>query len=318
MLTKLAWRNIWRNRRRSLIVLAAIVIGLVTLVLTDGISNGMLKQMLENQIGSHLAHIQIHKKGFNDNKIIQNYLPGPEKVEEIVRTNLAVASYSKRVITFGIISSASTSSGISLVGVEPAREAEVTKIKPSIVEGTYLSGKQREIVIGKRLAEKLAVEVGDKVVVMASTLDGQIGSDAFRIAGLYETFSSDFDRAFVYIGLEHAQRMLALGDGISEIALLAKNVAQLAQIKAEIARQLGETYEVMTYAELIPLFVMLLGVIKESLLIFYLIIGIATIFGIVNAMLMSVFERIREFGVLIATGMRSAQLFGMILIEALF
>lgn len=318
MLFKLAWRNIWRNARRSLIILTSVIVGLVAIVLYDSISNGMIVQMLDNQIGTQVSHIQIHRKGFNDNKIIQNYVPDPKKAEMVIRKNPDVLHYSKRVISYGILSSASSSSGVSLMGINPQQEEKVTTIKKSLVEGEYLSGKQHEIVIGKKLAEKLDVGIGDKVVAMASALGGNIGSDVFRVVGIYQTFSSEFDKVSVYISIESARKMLELGNDISEFALIIDNLDKQQQIKTALQSGLNDNYEVLTYKELLPLLVMQVEVYQESIFIFYAIIGVATIFGIINTMLMSVFERIREFGVLMAVGMKNNRLFRMILLEAFF
>lgn len=316
MLFRIAWRNLWRNSRRSLIVLVSVIIGVVALIIMDALSIGMVEQMLENQIGSHVAHIQVHKKGFTDNKIIQNYIPNSTAVETALQNTDGIKYYSSRVLTFGLLSSATNSSGVYLVGIDPQEEEKVTKIKRSLVEGEYLSGKEREIVIGKSLAEKLGVELGDKVVAMATALDGTVGSDVFRIVGLYQTFSSEFDKTTIYITLDNAQRMLGLGDKLTEFAIIVDNTKFLDRIKASLKSQLGENYEVFTYRDLLPLLVMQMDLYKETIWIFYLIIGIAMVFGIVNTMLMSVLERIREFGVLMAIGMKNARLFIMILLEA--
>ncbi|NIW79399.1 MAG: FtsX-like permease family protein [Calditrichae bacterium] len=179
-----------------------------------------------------------------------------------------------------------------------------------------MSGKEREIVIGKRLAEKLGVELGDKVVAMATTLEGTVGSDVFRIVGLYQTFSSEFDKTTIYVPLSNAQRMLELGDKLTEFAIIIENTKLLDRVKASLKSQLGENYEVLTYRDLLPLLVMQIDLYKETIWIFYLIVGIAMVFGIINTMLMSVLERIREFGVLMAIGMKNTRLFIMILIEA--
>ncbi len=317
MLLTLAWRNIWRNPRRSLIVMSSVVIGLMAIMIYDALSQGMMNQMLENQVGAHVAHLQIHKKGFNDNKIIQNYVPNPGAVETALQNHPNVAHYSKRVLTFGIISSTTASSGVSLVGIEPDREARVTKISRSLIAGRYLSGAPHEIVIGQKLAEKLDVGLGDKVVAMASALGGSIGSDMFRVVGVYRTFSSEFDKISVYISLQSAQNLLELGDNVSEFAVITKNLDKELELKNDLVAVLGDQYEVLTYQELLPLLIMQVDMYRESIFIFYAIIGLAMVFGIINTMLMSVFERIQEFGVLMAIGFKNSRLFVMILLEAL-
>jgi putative ABC transport system permease protein len=316
MLIKIAWRNIWRNKRRSLIVLTSIVIGAIAVILTDGLSNGMLGQMLTNQINSGVSQIQIHKKGFKDNKTVQNYIPDYHKVEEVLKNTQQIKCYSKRAITFGLLSSATNSSGVYINGIIPSEEEKVSDIKSSVNEGSYLGNNARGIVIGKGLAEKLEVGIGDKVVALASTPDGTVGSDVFRITGIYETSSTEFDRMNVYIQLREAQQLLGIGDNIYEFAILTTDYNQVTQVKDEIVSKLSDKYEVLSYIDLLPMLIIQLDLYKESMLIFSVIVGIALIFGITNVMLMAVFERIREFGVLKSIGMKNTKLFSMIITES--
>jgi putative ABC transport system permease protein len=317
MLLIIAWRNIWRNKRRSLIVLSSVVVGVIAAILVDGLSNGMLKQMLFNQINSNVSHIQIHKKGFHDNKTVQNYIPDYQKAVQAVKNNPSVKYYSERVITFGLLSSASNSSGVYINGVNPGQEQNVTNISKSIVEGSYLRGEGRDIVIGKSLAEKLGVGIGDKVVAMSNTPDGSVGSDVFRVKGIYETFSSEFDRINIYIPIVKAQQMLDIGDNVHEIAIITTDYEHAEQVKNEIASQIdGNEYEVLSYSDLLPMLILQMDFYKETMIIFNLIIGLALIFGIINVMLMSVLERIREFGVLMSVGMKNSKLFTMIITES--
>lgn len=318
MLFTLAWRNIWRNYRRSVLVLLSVVIGLIAIILYDSLSIGMIQQMLDNQIGAHVSHIQIHKKGFNDNKVIQNYLPDPDKVRQALAQQENVAHFSERVISFGIVSSPTGASGVSLVGIFPQEEAQITKIKSSLVEGRYLGEAAHEIVIGKKLAEKLDVGLGDKVVAMASALSGAIGSDVFRVVGIYETFSSEFDKLYAYVYLSNLQQMLEFKSQVSEFAIILRSLERGNEVQTALLRELGDDYEVLTYRQLLPLLVMQVDVYRETIFIFYAIIGIAMMFGIINTMLMSVFERIHEFGVLMAVGMKNRRLFAMVLLEAFF
>jgi putative ABC transport system permease protein len=316
MLLTIAWRNIWRNKRRSLIVLSSVAVGLVAILLNDGLSIGMVRQIFENQIGSHVSHIQIHSTGFNDNKVITNSMTEPANVESVLARTPGIVHYSRRVVTYGLLSSAVNSSGCIIVGVDPGKEQEVTSISRSVVEGTYLTGKPHEVVIGKKLAEKLGVGIGDKVVGMASTMSGSVGADMFRIVGLFQTVSSEFDKSYMFISLPSAQEMLEMDSAVSEFAIITEDRRDAEQIREGLASALGPSYEVLTYADIMPLMISQMRIYEESMYIVYVIVGLAMIFGIVNTMLMSVFERIREFGVLMAIGMKNSRLVGMILLEA--
>jgi putative ABC transport system permease protein len=316
MLLKIAWRNIWRNARRSLIVIISIVVGLVAILLNDALSIGMIQQIFDNQIRSHVSYLQIHAKGFNENKVIQNRIARPDTVEPLLKEDPEVQAYSRRVVTFGLVSSASNSSGSMLIGVEPDREAQVTSIRASIIQGHYLTGKRHEIIIGKSMAEKLGVSVGGKLVGMASMVSGAVGSDLFRVVGIFETVSSEFNKSFVYISLENAQEMLELGASVSEFAIITHNRERVEPLKHRLAARLGPGFEVLSYADLLPLMIAEMEMYKETAYVVYVIVGLAMIFGIINAMLMSVFERIHEFGVLMAMGMKNTRLFLLVLTEA--
>ncbi|MFA6233353.1 MAG: FtsX-like permease family protein [Bacteroidota bacterium] len=317
MLFTIAWRNVWRNRRRSQIVMVSIIVGVVAVMFNDGLSVGMVHQMLSNQIGSHVSHIQIHAKGFNDNRVIQNYIHKPAAVEQALDHAKGVQHWSKRVITFGLLSSAVNSSGGLIVGVDKHREPEVTSIRSSLISGSYLSGKPHEVVIGRRLADRLKVDIGDKVVGMASALNGDVGSDLFRVVGIFETVSSDFDKMYMFTSLENAQNMLELSGNVLEYAIIVDDISQVVSITSALRRELGAEYEVLSYIDLLPLLVAQVEMYNKTMYIIYLIIGLAMVFGIINTMLMSVFERIQEFGVLMAIGMKNSYVFRMVMAEAL-
>lgn len=318
MLAKIAWRNIWRNTRRSAIVMLSVIVGVVALIFTDGLTNGMIRQMLFNQISSNIAHVQIHGKGFFDNKIVQNLIPDKEKAEKALEENPEVKAYSERVVAYGLLSSATNSSGVYINGVNPEEESKVSIIKESIIEGNFLNEGEREIVLGKKLADKLDVGLGDKVVAMSNTPEGDIGSELFRISGIFETFSSDFDKSYIYIPIGTAQRMLNVGNKIHEIAVVLNEYQKAEDVQKIIKNELPDSYEVLSYQDILPLLLMQMDLYQELMLIINLIIGLALVFGIINSMLMAVFERINEFGVLMSIGMKNYKIFLMVIYEALF
>ena len=316
MTLRIAWRNLWRNRRRSAIVLASVAVGTVAVILNDGLSVGMIGQVFENQIGSYVSDIQVHRRGFRDNPVIGDLVPDPGRVREVLGRTAGVTAWTERVVTFGLLSSATASSGINLIGVDPTTEPQVTTAAKWSFEGRYLGGGPREIVIGRKLAEKLEVGPGDRVVAMASGVGGDIGSAMFRVAGVFTTVSSEFDRSYAFVPIGSAREMLDCGDGVSEFAIVTADRPAAPAAARSIAASLGDGYEALSYVDLLPLMVAQMEVYRESIYIVYVIIGLAMFFGIVNTMLMSVYERIREFGVLMAVGMGSRALFTMVVAEA--
>lgn len=317
MMLTLAWRNIWRNRRRSIIVILSIVVGLFIIILDESLERGFMAQLLDNQINAHLSHVQVHRKGFTDNPVVQSTIPDPARVAALVDTDRSVAAWSRRVIVYGLVNSATASSGVAIVGVDPAAEQGITNIAQSVAEGKYLGGSPREALIGRKLAEKLDVRVGDKIVIMATTRRGEVGSDLFRVAGVYRSSGAEFERTFLYITLPAAQKMLFDEPALSEIVVRMKERTRADTLSARLRAELGPAYEAHSYREAQPMLIAQLELYEQMMYLIYIIVGLAMIFGIVNAMLMSIFERIREFGVLMAMGMQPARLFRMIMLEAI-
>jgi putative ABC transport system permease protein len=316
VLIKLAWRNIWRNKRRSLIVVGSVVVGVIAAILMDALQGGMIHQMLFNQINLNVSNVQIHKKGFRDKKNVSNFIANPSEVEAILKKQPNVKYYSKRVITFGLLSSSDNSGGVYIYGINPEKEKFISIIGKSIVKGKYFTGGEREIVLSKRLAEKLNVGLGDKVVAMANTPSGSIGSEVFRVVGIFKTASSEFDKTTIFIPLPTAQRMLNIKGKVHEFAIITDKYENAELVTKSLRKKLDDKFEAFSYTELLPLLVLQMDLYKQLLVIVNLIIALALIFGIINAMLMAVYERIQEIGVLMSIGMKNSKIFSMILTEA--
>lgn len=316
MLIKIAWRNLWRNSRRSLIILTSIVIGIIVTVLNDSLGVGMMNQMLDNQIMSYSSHIKIHKKGFNNDKILKNYIPDPENIVETLNNNPKIKLFGKRITTLGLINSANNSAGIMLLGVEPDKERSLSYIKKYLTRGKFLTGASHEILIGQKMADKLEVDIGDKLVIIAADLHGATQTELFKVTGIYKSSSSEFDKMNVYVSLADAQRMLELKNGITEISMLLNKPEESGLIKKGLLKSLPDGYEVLTYQELLPLIMSYLEIYDQAIYIFYLITAFAVLFGIINTMLMSVFERIHEIGVIMSIGMKNSKIFLMFILEA--
>ncbi len=316
MLINIAWRNIWRNSRRSLLVMVSLIVGVVAVMGLDGLMNGMLNQMLFNRINTDVGHIQIHKKGYRDNVEVNAFIPNKEKVEQTLRQNNNIKYFAKRVKNYGLISSSRNSTGVSINGIDINAEPNVSNIKDFVKVGKYLSGTKREILISKRTAEKLSVKLGRTVVLRSNTPDGSIGIQAYKVCGFFETFSSEFDKTNIFITNEEAQKLLNVGDNIYEYTLILKDFTTAENIDEQLTTSLGNDFEVLNFRELLPTVIMQMDMTKEMMFVINLIVGVALIFGIINTMLMAVFERIREFGVLKSIGLKNRQLFAMIIYEA--
>lgn len=322
MFFKIALRNLLRNKRRTLIILSSIIIGVASTLIYDSINAGMMNQMLVNQINTYYSHIQIHKKGFNDNRLITSYIPDYRKIEDVMQKQDFIINYSKRVIAFGMLSSANSSAGISMVGIEPEREKNVSDIHKMLIEGRYPNGKPNEILISKKMAEKLEVSLGDKVVAMAADMKGKVNSELFRVVGIYRSHTGEFDKIFVYVPIENARTILGIGNNVSEISIITSSSDSVFSFKKQLTAAIKTSgynitdAEILTYQESLAMIMYLLEIWKQTSIIIYLIIALAVLFGVINTMLMSVFERVNEIGVLMSIGMKNSGIFSMIVLEA--
>ncbi len=324
MLGKIAWRNILRNKRRSLILTVSILVGVFALVLTRTFVRGFMEQMLTNQIGTDAGYIQIHKAGYQADPSIDNSMDSPNLLREFLKGDSTMIQYSERLRTYGLVSSAYNSAGVAIVGIAPDKEKKVTTMFQSIVEGEYLTGESDQIIISTAIAEKLKAEIGDKVVIMASQSDDSVGSEGCRICGIYRTSNSGFDQSHVYVPIQSLRQMLNVRDMVSEFVINPIHRNQMSVVMNILHNQISATsnspdkFEIMSYEEMLPLFVMQLGLYDQIFYVIYGIIAIALIFGIIDVMLMAVLERTHEFGVAMAVGMSTGKIFRMILIEAFF
>jgi putative ABC transport system permease protein len=318
MISKIAWRNILRNKRRSLILAVSVMIGVIAIVLTDAFSIGMMQQMLTNQIGADAGYIQIHRKGYQADPALKYSMTDTAPVRAVLARENSTCEICERLRSFGLVSSAYNSSGVSIVGIVPGQERKITTVHDHIVKGSYLSDRPGEILLSTSTAEKLRVGLGDKVVVMASRLDGSVGSEACRVVGIFETFDSGFDQTHVYIPLVTARQMLGAAGRVSEFVVNPFEATRTDSVAARLTAELPPSFEVLTYKQMLPILVMQIQLYDQTIYIFYAIIAIALIFGIVNTMLMAVLERTHEFGVDMSIGMANRRIFGMILTEALY
>jgi len=317
MLMLIAWRNIWRNRKRSLIILAAVAFGIWAGLFSMGLMNGMYDQMIATGVSTRLGHIQIHTPDFRERPDVTKTIPDGPAVLQQVRGRDDVLAAAGRSVVSGMATSPETATGVTVLGIDPAADAGVFDVAEYILEGDWFQTDRRNpIVIGAKLAERLDVRLGKKVVLQGQSPDGSIGAGAFRIVGIFRTPSSAFDETTVFAIQDDIQRVFGLGQAIHEIVLRLAEHEDIGTVQLAL-QQAHPDLAVETWKELAPELAVTADLGNQMLYIFMIIILLALIFGITNTMLMGVLERIRELGVLKALGMKSGRMFAMVLLETL-
>ncbi len=316
MITQLAWKNIWRNKRRSFILITAAALGLWGGVFTIAMMNGMWEAMINNYIDRTTGHIQIHSKGFLKEKTLNNYLRNGDQIIYKLYDNKNIVGVSGRVIVDGLVSSPHASSGIKIVGINFDNEKKVTTIGSALKEGKFFSHSPDQVVLGKKLAEMLKVELRSKIVISFQGLDGSIIYAALRVVGIFETESSTSDRMQLFVKENDLFKLLDTSPIYHEIAIRVVNGETADYILPNLKKEFSN-YDVDSWLELSPMFKYGEASFDIQLYFFMAIILFGLLFGIVNTMLMSVLDRVREFGVLLAVGMKRLKLFRLIMLESI-
>jgi len=321
MYLQLAWRNIWRNTRRTAIILTAVVIGVWSMVMLGALMRGIAVGMIKNGISTLTGHIQIHHKGYRNDPAIENSITDPTVVEKALEGALPQgAEWTTRVRVNAVASNARHSSGVTLVGIEPSSEAKVSFIGAAVSQGRYLNSDDRNgIFIGEALMKKFDTRPGRKLVLMSQNTDGEIASRAFRIVGIFKAEMEATEKQFVFVTRRASQKMLGLDGDISEISILLPGKPDHREVYHLLKTALPSAeFEVNTWCELLPFQTAYLKLLDGFMWIWYLVVFVAMGFGIVNTTLMAVFERMREFGLLKALGMKPWWILRGVLTESLF
>lgn len=319
MYLQMAWRNIWRNPRRTIIILLAIIIGVWNMIFLGALTRGMEAGMIKNGISTLTGNIQIHHKDYRTDPVVENSMADPGAMEAAIERILPRgARWAGRVRVNAIASNARNSSGVTLVGIDPEREAQVSFIGQAVEQGRYLMPKDMYgIVVGKTLLDKFETKIGHKLVLMSQDMDREISSRAFQIVGVYRAEMAATEKEFVFVTLPAAQQMLKIDKGISEISIILPDQQDNRRTASALKDEFfDDTYEINTWRELLPILNAYLKLSDGFMLIWYLVVFIAMGFGIVNTTLMAVFERMREFGLLKALGMKPWWIIREVLLES--
>ncbi len=318
----IAWRNLWRNKRRSLVVISSIALGIFAMILSMGLMNGMNRQMVENTISTSLGHIAVHRTGFHDNmKLEYNFSPA-RSILSAIDAEKNIKAYAARIKSQCMLRSSEASRGVMIVGIDPEREKKLTKIYEYMAKDNgsgFLSGPMDDsILISKSLAKRLDLLVGDKLVVMIQDREKEIVGVGMTVKGLFETPVESFDKFVAFTGLATMQRITGLDTNISEINILLHDKNDVDQVKKKLIKTLNNPgLEVLSWKDMAPGLVSAVRLFDTMMYIFFAIVFITVIFSIANTLIMAIMERFHEIGVMKSIGTRPAWIFSMVIMEAI-
>lgn len=314
---KLATRSLLRNRRRSLITVTAVAIGLAGLVFLWGYIDGINRQMIANITSYLTGHVQVHQKGYHDDPTLDLAFDGPEGIAARIKAQPGIAAVAPRIEGEALASGPEKTRGVFVVGVDPSRESAITTLTRAVRAGSYLDAAEPQgILLGDRVAEILRVAVNDEVTLVTQAADGSIGAGRYRVRGIYDSGIDMIDSAYVFLPLPAAQSLYALEGRVTTLAVRLDELGAVPGVAAALSGKLGAAFEVLGWQKLLPRLADNVAFHEMfTYMILFVVFGVVTL-GIANTILMGVLERIREFGVMMALGTAPGQIARVVLYEA--
>ncbi len=315
---RMAWRNLWRQKRRTWLTATAMIFSNVLLVFMIAIQFGSYDMMIENTLRSFSGYFQVQRADYNENPKLRLTLDSIQSLASGLRQAMPDSRIAARATAFALASSEQRSFGIQVIGVEPGFEPGVSTIPGLVKQGSWLKTPNApEIVIGSTMAKNLKVKVGDEITLLGSGLDGSFAAGILTVTGVFDSGSADMDRSFAEIPLAYFQEMFSMGNTGNSIVVAVDNLDQVDAESAITRRVIGDRDDlrVIDWTELNPGLKQAIQADMSSAWFMYGVLIILVAFSVLNTQLMSVLERTREFGMITALGVKPFKLAALIMIE---
>ena len=318
IISTLSWRNLWRNPRRTAIMLGAISVGVWAMIFMTALMRGMVDDMLNQGIRNLPGHIQIQHPEFLDDPSVVNSIDEPSGELLAALAQNGSRSWANRIRVPAVIASERESRGINLVGIEPETEADITGLPTRISTGRFLESNQdKGIIIGAKLAERLETRLGKRVVIMSQDPDNNIAERGFRVVGIYQAELAAQEEFNVYAARGTLQKLLNIEGRVSQIVLVDEDYREIESMYRQIKAATPATLEIKPWYEIDSYLAAMFNMMDGFVLVWVIIIFLALSFGLVNTLVMAIFERVREIGLIQALGMRPRLIVYQILLESL-
>ena len=317
-LIKISWRNIWRNKLRSLVVIISIVFGLLGGIIIIAMSYGLNEERMNNAVDTYLSHIQIHNNLFSEDYNIKHTINNLDVIEKAINEDDRVVSYSKRIVLNGMLSNSNGSYGIQVKGIDPDEEIKVTNTYEKIIDGEYFKSKRdNTILVGKKLADKLNLKLKSKVVITFQDENYELTSLLYRVEGIFRSGNSRYDEMNVFVKNKSITKNLPGFNGYHEMPILLSDIELRGEVKKDLIPMSSDNI-VEGWDDISKELAYANEMLSAVLYIFMMIILSGLSFGVINTMLMAILERRKEIGMLMSIGMNRYKIFMMISFETIF
>ena len=316
---RLAWRNIWRNKRRTLLTAASIFLAVFLALIVRSLQTGLFDNLIQISIQSYTGHIQIHKKGFWDDRTIDNTIVYNDSLVTAVNRLKNVETTVPRLEYFALASSGMQTKGVMIIGTEPVKEDSLTRLSSKMVNGLYLDRTSRGVIVARGLAEFLGLHTGDTLILIGQGFHGVSAAGKFPVRGIIHLPSPPLDNQMVYMNLPTARDFFSADNRITSLSISLKNPDEIGMTMGQLRSSVNlSKFEVMSWDELMVEIMQQLKVKTASgiiiISILYMIVG----FGIFGTVIMMTNERTKEFGVMVSVGMQKSRLARILVLEMVF
>ncbi|MCB1844083.1 MAG: ABC transporter permease [Halioglobus sp.] len=313
----LAWRNLWRNHRRTIVMVSAISIGVWAMIFMTAMMRGMVNEMLRDGIRALPGLVQLHQPGFLDDPGINKLLPMSDADIATAFDGAGLPEWASRLRVPAVVSSERDSRGVTLYGIDPLREHAITFVADDIVEGRFLDdADDNGVVIGKKLADVLETGLGKRIVIMSQDPGNEIADRGFRIVGIFKAKLEAYETSMVFAGRTSTQKMLGVPGRVNEVVVSGDDYHDTDALYQKVRAIAGVNVEVLPWFEVDKYLGAMMNVMNGFVLVWMIIIFLALSFGLVNTLVMAVFERVREIGLMMALGMRPSGILGQVMVES--
>lgn len=317
MLLKIAWRNIWRNKRRTFITMASVFFAVVLAVLMRSANTGIYENMVHNVVSFSSGYIQVHGKGYWDNRSIDNSMPEDGDLFDSLSYQEGITAVVPRLESFALASAGEKTKGVLVLGIDPFKENMVTQLEEKVVHGEYINASDSSLLISEGLATSMKLKVGDTLILLSQGYHGASAAGKYHVKGIVRLGSPQLNKQLVSMPLQLMQKMYGTEHLITSQSIMLSKEADLASIKESIVASVDSSkYEVMDWKQMLP---ELDQIIEGDQAGDYIVIGILYLviaFGIFGTIMMMIRERMHEFGILVAVGMKKHLLSFVVVVES--
>lgn len=315
---KLAWKNMWRNRNRTIITMAAVVFAVMLSVITSSLQDGIFGNLVKNVVSFYTGYIQVHKEGYWDEQILDNSLESSERTEQAILKEPNITDVTPRLESFALISSDEVTRGGLVVGIDPVKEDKVTALKAKLRAGSYLSRNENAVIIAEGLAGRLNLHTGDTIVLIGQGYHGATAGGKYPVKGIVKFGSPELNEKTVFMPLRTAQDLFSADGMITSYVLSLRNTKELEKTATASRSILGAGYEVMTWGQIMPDIKQHIDTDSGNMGYIQGVLYMLICFGIFGTLVMMMVERKFELGMLVAVGMKKTKMIGMFICESVF